>query len=158
MTSVTNHNSNNKRRSGTKQRHLNLDNRSHIPVCNKSGGSLHCTVLVHTVGYMHYTSLNPRTSFSAIRGGNPFNISTKTLHSPKHAAVDLALLNSHSCAHFQSLNFLAFTALTFLRQTTSAPGFKAFATWARTVAVATNPCDDVAAVFGVFAAFWTVHG
>ena len=78
----------------------------------------HCTVQSTRTqsGKTHYTSLNPRTSFSAIRGGNPFNISTKTLHSPKHAAVGLAFLNSHCCAHFQSLNFLAFTALTFLRK------------------------------------------
>ena len=124
----------------------------------KCGGSLHCTIHTHTVGQTHYTSLNPRTSFSAIRRGNPFNISTKTLHSPKHAAVDLALPNLHCCAHFQSLNFLAFTALTFLRRTTSAPGFSAFATWARTVAVAPDPCDVVTAFFGVFAAFGTVHG
>ena len=140
-------------------KHLNLDNRSHIPVCSKNVEA-HCTVQSTRTqsGKTHYTSLNPRTSFSAIRGGNPFNISTKTLHSPKHAAVDLALLNSHCCAHFQSLNFLAFTALTFLRRTTSAPGFKAFATWARTVAVAPDPCDVVTAVFGVLAAVGTVHG
>ena len=47
----------------------------------KCGGSLHCTIHTLTVGQTHYTSLNPRISFSAIRGRNPFNISTKTLHS-----------------------------------------------------------------------------
>ena len=145
---------------------LSLDNRSHIPVSRtigrtfqsvaKCGGSLHCTIHTLTVGQTHYTSLNPRTSFSAIRGGNPFNISTKKLHSPKHAAVDIALPNLHCRAHFHSLNFLAFTALTFLRRTTSAPGFKAFATWAKTVAP--NPGDVVTAFFGVFAAVGAFHG
>ena len=63
-------------------------------------------------------------------------------HSIKHSLITLLL----SAIHFSmALTFeVGVLAFTFMRSTTSAPGFNAFATWERTVA---DPDDVIPEVF-----------
>ena len=69
----------------------------------KRGGSLHCTVHKLTVRQTHSTSLDSRTSFSAIRGRNPFNIPTKIIHSQNVRQLTLHSLIYIGCTHCHSL-------------------------------------------------------